>query len=104
MVSKSGNRDGIPVALMEAMAMQSPPISTPISGIPELIDDGTNGLLVEPTRIEALARAITTLLSNDSKRSRLGNNARSTVEQRFNIANEVGKLEHVFDNVITDRE
>lgn len=54
----SGDMDGIPVALMEAMAMGCVVVSTRVSGIPELITDGVSGLLVEPDSAEALADAL----------------------------------------------
>jgi colanic acid/amylovoran biosynthesis glycosyltransferase len=53
--------DGIPVSLMEAMAMEIPTVSTDISGIPELIEDGQSGLLVKQRDAGALATAFLTL-------------------------------------------
>lgn len=63
-VALNGDRDGIPVALMEAMGMGVPCISTGISGIPELIENGISGFLVKPDSPPELAYAMDFLLSN----------------------------------------
>lgn len=96
-VTASGERDGIPVALMEAMAMEAPPISTPVSGIPELIDHEQNGLLVKPRNPEAIAQAIVRLMQNDSMWNELRQHGRSKVVEEFNVANEVDKLVQTFE-------
>src|SRR6185295_11456421 len=57
-VAADGDRDGIPNVLVEAMAMGRPVVSTRVSGIPELIQDGENGRLVEPGDPEALSAAL----------------------------------------------
>ena len=57
-VMDDGDRDGIPNVLAEAMACGVPVVTTPISGIPELIEDGVNGLLVPCDVPEALADAL----------------------------------------------
>ncbi|MEY7851219.1 glycosyltransferase [Natrarchaeobius sp. A-rgal3] len=57
-IASDGDRDGIPVALMEAMAMETVPISTRVSGIPELITHGENGLLVDPGDVDGLAQVL----------------------------------------------
>ena len=64
--------EGIPVVLMEAMAMRLPVISTRITGIPELIEDGQTGLLVAPGRPDQLANTLEAVLVDHSLRRRLG--------------------------------
>jgi glycosyltransferase involved in cell wall biosynthesis len=84
--------DGIPVALMEAMAMGMPVVSTTISGIPELIEDGVSGLLV-PERDEGrLADALRRLIENPQLRTTLGKAARQRIEERFDLAANVKAL------------
>lgn len=95
-VAESGDRDGIPVALMEAMAMKTPPVSTTVSGIPELIDHGETGLLTEPRNPDATADAVISLLEDDSKRATYGQRAREKVQAEFNIESEAEKLEATF--------
>jgi glycosyltransferase involved in cell wall biosynthesis len=79
------NLDGIPVALMEAMALGLPVISTPLSGIPELIEDGVSGLLVPEKNEIALADALERLIKDADLRNSLGRAARCRVEERFDI-------------------
>ena len=95
-VADSGTRDGIPVSLMEAMAMETPPISTKVSGIPELIDDRQNGFTVEPKNANELAEAVSSILGNPEKQGRFGTNGRKKVINEFNIKKEAVKLESVF--------
>jgi len=82
-VTDNGDRDGIPNVLLEAMASGLPAVSTDISGIPELIVDRRNGLLVPPGDSAALADALDELLLSDSLRAHLGAEARNFVVRRF---------------------
>jgi len=76
--------EGVPVVLMEAMAKEIPVISTRITGIPELIDHGRDGLLAAPADTEDLARQIRTLIENPELRRKLGREGRRSVEQKYN--------------------
>jgi glycosyltransferase involved in cell wall biosynthesis len=71
--------EGVPVVLMEAMAMQLPVVATRIAGIPELIDDGVSGLLVAPARAGELADALDQLAASPELRGRLGRAGREAV-------------------------
>jgi colanic acid/amylovoran biosynthesis glycosyltransferase len=77
--------EGVPVVLMEAMAMQIPCVATRITGIPELIEDGVNGLLVTPSDAGELAGAIARLMDDPELRRRLGTEARLQVLERYNL-------------------
>jgi glycosyltransferase involved in cell wall biosynthesis len=72
-----GDRDGLPVVLVEAMACGLPVVTTPISGIPEVVRDGESGLLVDPDDPPALARAIGRVLRDGALRRHLGEGARA---------------------------
>jgi len=82
-VLANGDRDGIPNVLIEAMACGLPLVSTPVSGIPELIESGQSGLLVPPGNPVELAAAIELLLRDRELGERLARRARATVEERF---------------------
>ena len=91
-VQKDGDRDGIPNVLVEAMAMGIPAVSTAISGIPELIENGVNGLLVPEKNPAALAAAINTLLQHGELARRLGLAGRARVEREFDAQRNVEKI------------
>jgi len=96
---KNGHMDGIPVALMEAMALQIPVVSTEISGIPELIQDGV-GLLIKPKDSQALAAAVLHIAGlTEEKRKSMGVYERSKIEKSFNLDREVEKLGELFMGV-----
>lgn len=96
-VSEDGWRDGIPVALMEAMYAGLPVISTNILGLPELIDDGVNGLLVPSDDPEALAGAIARLGTDPDLRRRLGEAGRAKVLRDFNNDTSAAQLHDLFE-------
>lgn len=77
--------DGLPQMLMEAMACGAPCVSTRLTGIPDLIEDGVSGILVEPGDIEALADAIQRMLNDGALASRLAEGGRQRVLERFQI-------------------
>lgn len=96
-VLEDGDRDGIPNVLVEAMAMKLPVVSTPVSGIPELIEDRVNGLLSPPKDSAALAAALEELLNDAALRTRLGDTARQTVCRDFDVKRNVLALKKLFD-------
>ncbi len=75
--------EGLPVVLMEAMATELPVVSTNISGIPELVQDGVSGLLVRPGRHDLLADALARLAADPALRARCGREGRRTVLAEF---------------------
>jgi len=85
-ISADGDKEGIPVSLMEAMAAGVPVVSTFHSGIPELIEHGVSGLLAPERDWMALGEQIAILLADGSRRVELADEARKVVEQRFNQA------------------
>jgi glycosyltransferase involved in cell wall biosynthesis len=97
-VDRMGSMDGIPVALMEAMAMQIPVISTNISGIPELIKNDC-GKLIEPEDAEGLARTINAFFElPPAEKKAIGKNARHIIEKSFNLSVETEKLAKLIQN------
>ena len=79
------------MAMLEAMAMKTPVITTTVGGASEAIDDGSSGFLVNPGDATALARTIRLALSDDDRLSRMGEIARRTVEERFSVEKMVAR-------------
>jgi len=94
---RNGNMDGIPVALMEAMALGTPVISTRVSGIPELIEHQQTGWMCEPKDVDGLASGLEMLLSDADLRDRLAAAARKRIEDDFDCRKEAGKLLQLFE-------
>jgi len=97
----NGDRDGIPNVLVEAMSMGIPVVATRVSGIPELIEDGRDGLLVPPRDAGALADALAAALGDAGLRERLGEAARRTVIERFDQARNATRLDELFARALT---
>ena len=97
-VTPEGDRDGIPVSLMEAMAVGTPVVSTRVSGIPELIDDEHEGLLVAERDPPALAVALARLLDDSELGRGMAVRAREKIEREFDAAREAHKLLQFFAN------
>jgi glycosyltransferase involved in cell wall biosynthesis len=88
--------EGVPVALMEAMAMEVPCVSTVIAGIPELIRDGLDGLLVPASSSEVLAEALERLIEDPLLRRSMGLAGRKRVCELYNLPENVSLLASVF--------
>lgn len=84
--------EGMPMALLEAMALGLPVIATPVGGVPEIVTHQVDGLLVPPGDVDALAAAIARLMSEPALRERLGRAARETAAQRFSLDSAVERL------------
>ncbi|MGO9759952.1 MAG: glycosyltransferase family 4 protein [Solirubrobacteraceae bacterium] len=95
--------EGVPGVLMEAMAMELPVVSTRITGIPELIDDGDNGLLVAPGRADELADALERLLVDRSMRREMGSRARAKIVREFNTESSAAQLYELFVEQLAGR-
>lgn len=94
--TEDGDRDGIPVALMEAMALEVPVITTPVSGIPELVINGVSGLIVASGDPVSLADAIERALMDRSLRKALGIRGRKVVVERYDVSRLALQMEQVF--------
>jgi glycosyltransferase involved in cell wall biosynthesis len=82
-VLDDGDRDGIPNVLAEAMASGAPVVTTPISGIPEIVRDGVNGLFVAPDDPQGLAAAVLRLREDRALARRISEEAAATVRREL---------------------
>jgi glycosyltransferase involved in cell wall biosynthesis len=98
-VTSSGDRDGLPTSLLEAMALGAPVVSTPVGGIGELILHEETGLLVPEHDPAALADALERLLSDRELAAALAARARAHVEERFSLERSVSGLRALFAEV-----
>jgi glycosyltransferase involved in cell wall biosynthesis len=92
-----GEMDGIPVSLLEAMGIGAPVVSTQLSGIPELIEDGRSGLLVPAGDAAALAAAIERVMDEPTLAQSLGAQARQRVCDSFSLRRSVDALLAAWD-------
>lgn len=95
-VTDNGNKDGIPVVLMEAMATGIPVVTTDVSGLPEIAIDMKTALVVLPRDAKGLAVAIERMLKDKELASQLRKDARKLVEERYNIRTNVSELVKYF--------
>jgi glycosyltransferase involved in cell wall biosynthesis len=94
--------EGIPVVLMEAMAMEIPVLTTFVNGIPELIRHGIDGWLVAPSDEEGLAAAIATLMDDDALRRRLGQAGRARVVECYDLQRNTERLARIYRRRLGD--
>lgn len=96
---QSSVSEGIPVAIMEALACELPVVATGITGIPELVIDGKTGYLVPPADPAALADAITKVWKYPKEAELFGKNGRTWVLQEFNLKKNAIKLGRLFEDM-----
>lgn len=90
--------EGVPVVLMEAMAMGKPVVAPRIMGVAELVEEGVSGLLVAPGRPDLFADALEQLLGNADLRERLGQAGRARILDAFDAGREAARLQALFES------
>jgi glycosyltransferase involved in cell wall biosynthesis len=103
-VGPDGNRDALPTVLIEALAAGVPIVSTPLTGIPEILDHGRCGALVPGNDPAATARALAELLDAPERRARLAAAGRAHATRAFDLAQQSRVLAGWFDDVLEPRE
>jgi colanic acid/amylovoran biosynthesis glycosyltransferase len=94
--TQDGRREGIPVALMEAMAFAVPVVSSELSGIPELVENGVSGLLVPPRDVKGLADSLARLATDHDLRRCFGEAGRQKVLKDFDLSQNASLLITLF--------
>jgi colanic acid/amylovoran biosynthesis glycosyltransferase len=100
-VGSDGNRDGLPTVLTEALALKVPVVATPVTGIPELVEDGRTGVIVPERDSAALAAAIRRLIEEPETAQRLAEAGRARVERDFDLQANVRELRTLFEAAAT---
>jgi glycosyltransferase involved in cell wall biosynthesis len=98
----SSRREGLPNVLLEAMALEVPVVATKVAGVPTLIDNDKNGILVEAESVGALAEAIGQLVRDTALRSRFAAAGRETIVNRYSFAVRMAKVAAVYDQVLRE--
>ena len=93
--------EGVPVVLMEAMAMELPVVATRVMGVPELVEDGVHGRLVAPGRADLLADAIRELAAAPGERAAMGGRGRQKVAAEFDVDAQAALLARLFADLGT---
>ncbi len=91
-IAKSGDRDGLPNVLMEAQSQELVCLSTSVSAIPELIEDGETGRLVAPGDVHALSAALASLIRDPAERARFGQAGAARVRQSYGMGRGIDQL------------
>ena len=92
--------EAISVAIMEAMAMKLPVIASNVGGIPELVEDGKSGILVEAADATAIADAVVRLINDTDYRRELGKRGRIIIEKKFSLEGEVKNWIELYTSIL----
>lgn len=100
LILASNYPDPLPRILIEASAMRKPIVATKVGGIPEIVEDGISGILIEPSDYKSLAEAVISLLENRPLATEMGLNARKIAESKFSIETHVREIENIYIELI----
>lgn len=92
--------EGLPIAVLEAMAMKKTVISTPVAGLKDLMKDGYNGLILEERTEEALAEAMLTVYEKPELSRQMAENAYSFLYENYNINRYIERLENIYSRFV----
>ena len=91
--------EGLPYVIIEALAAGIPIISTPVGGIPEVVEDGKNGFIIDFGDYNALAKRILYLLQNEEKREIININNRTKAKEIYSLKSLVNRIQNVYDEL-----
>jgi glycosyltransferase involved in cell wall biosynthesis len=94
--------EGLPIALLEAMSLGKPVVSTRVGGIPEVLEDGVTGFFAPVGAIDELAGRVMRLLDDDVLRMRFGRAAAATIEAAYHVKRRVEAIEHLYHEVLEE--
>jgi glycosyltransferase involved in cell wall biosynthesis len=94
------HHEGLPMSILEAMAYGLPIISTPVGGIPDAVEDGVNGFLIQPGDSHALAEKIDILVNNKELREKMGQESYRIAKEKFDIKTITKQLHNIYNQLI----
>jgi glycosyltransferase involved in cell wall biosynthesis len=100
-VLASRDREGLGVAILQAMAYGVPVVATKVGGIPEVVQDGVNGRLVKPRDPEGLAHSFLALIHDRETRERVSRAGMSTFEEHFDARHMIQRVQDVYEECLT---
>ena len=103
-VLPSHTREGLGIAIIEAMAAERPVVATDIGGIPEVVNNSETGLLVPPGDPKALSIAIIELLQDPSRAKTMGEKGRIRVKEKFTVKKMLSEIENVYQSLVNQRK
>lgn len=96
--------EAMPMSLLEAMAYKNVPVCTKVGGIPQIIRDGKNGIYISDSTTDAIKEALETVLNWPCEKQIMAEHAFETIENKFNIANNVMKLYNIYLEVMAEQD
>lgn len=96
--------EGTPIVLLEAMAASVPIVATAVGGVPELLDYGTAGILVEGDVPESIAQALLTLYKSPELRQKLAQRALERVAEKYSLQACAQSYQHVYEKIVADQQ
>lgn len=100
----SSRSEGVPNAVLEAMATSRPIIATRVGGMESILENEKEGIVIPPDDRQALENALRDLLNHEGKRNKLGQNARNRVENEFSIESMVGNVQAMYEFVLKEKK
>lgn len=94
------HNEGLPMGILEAMSLGIPVISTPVGGVPDAVQDGVNGYLIEVGDFEALATKINILAEDENLRLSMGREGHKLAKEKFDVTLIVKQLEALYDELL----
>ncbi|HSQ56457.1 MAG TPA: glycosyltransferase [Gemmata sp.] len=96
----SSYREGLPNVVLEAMALEVPVVATRVNGVPRLVQDRRNGMLVEPGDVGGMTSALDQILRNESLREVLRTAGRGTIESHYSFGHRIARLARIYDEML----
>jgi glycosyltransferase involved in cell wall biosynthesis len=95
--------EGLPLSLLEAMALEKVVIATAIGGIPGIIKDKYNGLLIRPKNHQDIIKALEFIMSNKAQAEAIAANARKTVEDNYSVVKMVSNYQELYKGILHEK-